>query len=128
MSGWTRGCAVVAVLALSGCKDQLPNRMNTDVPPTVKTVDASYTEYKQQLAQSCPAKHKDMLSPQDFNLETRKWYTTLDQEERQITDKNVTKACANNAAQPDCYNTGVLQGVIQDGKMAAFITQVCGPK
>ena len=92
-----------------------------------QTPDQAVTQYKQSLAQSCPSRHLDTMSPADLNTQTRLWYSKLDAPARDEYDKAIKHSCAANATQPDCYNNGILVGSVQDGSLQKFVTQVCGP-
>ena len=113
-----RSIAVLSfVIALAGCHSS---------SQPLRSADQAVTQYKQALATTCGGKHMDAMSPVQLNVQTRLWYGKLDAPARDNYDKAVRDSCAANGSQPECYNTGILRGVIQDGGMDKFVTQVCG--
>ena len=74
-----------------------------------------------------PGKLSRRHLPAALNMQTKKWFTTLDEPAQDLYRRAIATSCAADATQPDCYNTGVLQAIIQDGTLPKFVTQVCGP-
>ena len=109
---------LLAGLAITGCK--------SSVQP-LRTPDQANKQFHQAVAQQCQSHYPAGVSPADLNTQTKKWFTTLDEPAQDLYRRSIATSCATDPTQPDCYNTGVLRAIIQDGTMNKFVTQVCGP-
>jgi len=85
---------------------------------------AAITDFDAALAQQCPAKRLDLLSPADLSgaVET---FNDLSPAEMAAAQKAEEGACAHNIAGVSCGNMQMILAIHQDHHMAAFAAHVC---
>jgi len=111
--------ALLAALALvaTGCDELLP-------PP--QSAQKATAAYQGRLAETCAAKHKENLSPEEFNHIAKAFYHDLDINAQQRADNLITRSCAApGAREPGCYNDGFLMSIQNIGETGHFTLKVC---
>lgn len=111
--------ALLAALALvaTGCDELAP-------PP--QNAQQATAAYQGRLAETCGAKHKENLSPDEFNHIAKAFYHDLDINSQQRVDKLVTRSCAaQSASQPGCYNDAFLSAIQNIDETNHFTLKVC---
>lgn len=111
--------ALLAALAFAsiGCDENAP-------PP--QTAQQALNTYHGRLAEICADKHKEKLSPDEFNHLAKDFYHDLDVNAQQSVDKFVTHSCATaGAGRPGCYNDGFISSIQNIGEMDHFALTVC---
>lgn len=121
--------ACLLALAAAGCQN---NRPEPYAPEHALDV------YRGRLAATCPEKHREMMSAEQFSKFGRDFYIDADTQTQQLIDLDSRKACGlkgstqsmERGAQPagECYETGFLQASIQIGNLDEVAKDVCSFK
>ena len=118
--------ACLLALAAAGCQN---NRPEPYAPEHALDV------YRGRLAATCPEKHRETMSAEQFSKFGRDFYIDADTQTQQLIDLDSRKACGlkgstqsmERGAQPsgECYETGFLQASIQIGNLDEVAKDVC---
>ena len=118
--------ACLLAFAAVGCQN---NRPEPYAPEHAMDV------YRGRLAVTCPEKHREGLSAEQFSKFGREFYIAADTQTQQLIDLDSRKSCGlkgstqsmEKSAQPtgECYETGFIQASIQIGNLDEVATDVC---
>jgi hypothetical protein len=111
--------AVLLSLALStvGCE------MNR---PPAQAPDVAWNTYKGRLAEQCEAKHLENLPAEKFGEIAHDYYIDADTQIQQLVDFDARKVCSGkNTVDAECFNTGMVQALVQTGGTQDFVKKVC---
>ncbi len=119
--------ACLLAFAAAGCQN---NRPEPYAPEHAMDV------YRGRLAVTCPEKHRENMSAEQFSKFGRDFYIDADTQTQQLIDLDSRKSCGlkgstqsmeKSGTQPtgECYETGFIQASIQIGNLDEVAKDVC---
>ena len=119
--------ACLLAFAAAGCQNDRPKPYAPEHALDV---------YRGRLAVTCPEKHRENMSAEQFRDFGRDFYKDADTQTQQLIDFDSRKACGLKGGTQDmdkhagqlsveCYQTGFLQASIQIGNLDEVTKDVC---
>ncbi len=119
--------ACLLAFAAAGCQNDRP---------AVYAPEHAMDVYRGRLASTCPEKHRENLSAEQFGKFGREFYIDADTQTQQLIDLDSRKACGlkgstqsmnKSGVQPsgECYQTGFVQASTQIGNLDEVAKGVC---
>ncbi len=93
--------------------------------PPAQAPEVAWATYKGRLAEQCGAKHLENLSTEKLNEIAHDYYVDADTQAQQLIEFDARKACGKNAVNAECFNTGLVQAMVQAGGTQDFVKTVC---
>jgi hypothetical protein len=93
--------------------------------PPAQAPEVAWNTYKGRLAEQCGGKHLENLPAEKFGEIAQEYYVDANTQAQQLIDLDRRKACANNASESECMNTGFVQATIQTDGLQDFVKKVC---
>ena len=121
--------ACLVALAAAGCQNNRPEPYAAEHAMDV---------YRGRLAVTCPEKHRENMSAEQFSKFGREFYIDADTQTQQLIDFDSRKSCGLKGGTQDidkrvgtgrlsgeCYETGFIQASLQIGNLDEVAKDVC---
>ena len=119
--------ACLLALAAAGCQNNRPDPF---------TPEHAMDVYRGRVAVTCPEKHRENMSAEEFGHFGREFYMDADTQTQQLIDLDTRKACGAKGAtqnidksgvQPsgECYEAGFMQASNQIGNLDEVTKKIC---
>ncbi len=119
--------ACLLALAAAGCQNDRPAPYAPEHAMDV---------YRGRVASTCPEKHRENMSAEQFSKFGREFYIDADTQTQQLIDLDSRKACGVKGSTQsmdkkggqltgECYETGFVQASIQIGNLDEVAKDVC---
>ena len=119
--------ACLLAFAAAGCQNDRPDPY---------TPEHALDVYRGRLAVTCPEKHRETLSAEQFGKFGREYYIDADTQTQQLIDLDSRKSCGLKGSTQsmdkragqlsgECYEAGFIQASIQIGNLDEVAKSVC---